>query len=130
MSLYLLVKYLHMTTAALSISGFMLRALWMVQDSARLHARPSKILPHVNDALLLGSALAMVFMSGQYPFVLSWLTAKVLGLLVYIVLGMVALKWGKSRTVRIGAGVLAVLTFVYIVSVAISRSPLGLLSYF
>jgi len=86
-------------------------------------------LPHVNDTLLLLSALLMVFISGQYPFVLNWLTAKVVALLVYILLGMVAFKWARSRGVKTAAWLLAIITFIYIVSVAISRSAGGFLEY-
>jgi uncharacterized membrane protein SirB2 len=52
------------------------------------------------------------------------LGAKVIALLLYILLGMVALHWGRSpleKTAGFGA---AVLCFAYIVSVASSRSVL------
>lgn len=95
-----------------------------MSHSSLLQHPVSKRLPHVIDSLLLVTALIMVFMSSQYPFVLDWLTAKVTALLVYILLGMVALKWGRTRNIRILAWSLAMLTFVYIVSVALSRSIL------
>lgn len=94
----------------------------MMSHSSLLQHPVSKLLPHVIDSLLLATALIMVFMSSQYPFVLDWLTAKVIALLVYILLGMVALKWGKTFNIRVLAWGLAVLTFVYIISVALSRS--------
>lgn len=96
----------------------------MMSHSSLLQHPVSKLLPHVIDSLLLATALIMVFMSSQYPFVLDWLTAKVIALLVYILLGMVALKWGKTFNIRVLAWGLAVLTFVYIISVALSRSVL------
>jgi len=129
MSLYLFIKYIHMLTALLSISGFILRGIWMLQSSPMLQQPLVRRLPHVNDTLLLLSALLMVFISGQYPFVLDWLTAKVVALLVYILLGMVAFKWGGSRGVKTTAWLLAILTFAYIVSVAVSRSVGGFLEY-
>jgi len=69
MSLYLAIKYIHMLTALLSISGFILRGIWMLQSSPMLQRPLVRRLPHVNDTLLLLSALLMVFISGQYPFV-------------------------------------------------------------
>ena len=129
MSTYIFIKYIHIITALLSISGFLLRGLWMLQESPMLQRRPAKILPHVNDTLLLGSALVLMFMSAQYPFVLDWLTAKVLALLVYILLGMVALRWGRTRGVKLAAWLLALLTFGYILSVALTRSVTGFLLY-
>lgn len=128
MSLYQIIKYIHVITAVVSISGFFLRGVWMVRQSPMLQKRPVKVIPHVNDTLLLVSALIMVFMSAQYPFVADWLSAKVIGLVVYILLGMVALKWGATPGIRVTAWLLALLTFAYIVSVALTRSPAGFLA--
>jgi len=126
--MYLIIKHLHLTCVTLSGVGFMLRGLWMLTDSPRLQARLTRILPHVVDSLLLGSALTLVVLSGQYPFVVPWLTAKVLGLLAYIGCGTVALKRGRSKPVRIVFLLLALLCFAYIVSVALSRNPAGFLA--
>ena len=121
---YLLLKHLHVTCVVLSGTGFALRAYWMLTTSSLLQHRLTRSLPHLVDTLLLGSALLMVWMSGQYPFVHGWLTAKVLGLLAYIGFGMMALKRGRTRAVRLRFVVLAVLAYAYIVSVALSRNPL------
>ena len=111
-----------MASAAASISLFLLRGMWMLNDQLALRGRWVRIVPHVIDTILLASAIAMVVMSQQYPFYASWLTAKVLALLVYIGLGMVALKRGKTKRVRAVAFVGAVATFAYIVGVAVTRS--------
>lgn len=118
---YLAIKYLHITCALASGSFFLLRGLWMLLDSALLQRRWVKTLPHGIDTLLLGSALVMVFWSGQYPFVQSWLTAKVLALVVYIVLGTIALKRGKTRGVRAFALLAALAVFAYILAVALTK---------
>lgn len=118
---YLAVKHLHMTCAALSGSFFALRGIWMMLDSALLQRRWVRIAPHIIDTVLLGSALTMVVWSRQYPFVEPWLTAKLLALLLYIVLGTIALKRGKTKTVRIAAYAGALATFGYIVAVALTR---------
>jgi uncharacterized membrane protein SirB2 len=62
------------------------------------------------------------------PGTRGWLTAKVAALLVYIALGAIALKRGRTRGVRIAAFIGAIVTFAYIVSVALAKSPLGLLA--
>jgi uncharacterized membrane protein SirB2 len=121
---YLSLKYLHMTCAAISGSFFLLRGIWMLCDSAMLQRRWVKIVPHIVDTLLLGSALALAFISAQYPFVQSWLTAKVFGLVVYIVLGTIALKRGKSKPVRAAAYFAALAVLLYIVSAAVSKQVL------
>jgi uncharacterized membrane protein SirB2 len=107
-------------------SFFVLRGVWMLRQSELLQRRWVRVVPHVVDTALLGSALTMVALSGQYPLVLPWLTAKVLALLVYIVLGTVALKRGRTRAVRSAALVGAILAFGYIVAVALSRQVVPL----
>ncbi|HJV86172.1 MAG TPA: SirB2 family protein [Noviherbaspirillum sp.] len=118
---YLAIKYLHMTCAALSGSLFFFRGMLMLADSPLLQRRPMKILPHLIDTVLLTSALIMVFWSHQYPFVQPWLTAKVLALIAYIVVGSVAIKRGKTKGIRTAAFVIALLLFGYIVKVALTR---------
>ena len=120
---YLAIKHLHITFAILSGSFFLLRGLWMLADSPMLQRRWVKVTPHVVDTLLLASALVLVFWSGQYPFAQGWLTAKVLALVAYIVLGTVALKRGKTQGVRTVALLAALATFAYIVAVALTRQP-------
>jgi uncharacterized membrane protein SirB2 len=118
---YFAIKYLHVTCAVLSGSFFMLRGIWMLRNSAMLQQRRVRIAPHIVDTLLLVSALTLAGLSGQYPFVQNWLTAKVIALVAYIFLGAVALKRGKTKQVRTGAFIGALLIFAYIVCVAISK---------
>ncbi|MBB3120691.1 SirB2 family protein [Pseudoduganella violacea] len=120
---YYTLKHIHMGCAALSGSLFLLRGSWMLLDSPKLQQRWVKVMPHIVDSLLLLSALAMVFLSAQYPFVQGWLTAKVLALLVYIGLGTVALKRGKTKSARVAALVGALVTFAYIAAVAVKKTP-------
>ena len=121
---YLALKHLHVTCVVLSGLGFCLRSWWMWQESALRQHRLTRVLPHVVDTLLLGSALLMAWMSGQYPFVNNWLTAKLFGLLAYILLGTMALKRGRTRATRGRYVGLALLAYGYIVSVALTRNPL------
>ena len=121
---YLAIKYIHITCAIFSGSLFLLRGYWMLVESEMLQRRWVKVVPHIVDTLLLTSALIMVFWSGQYPFVQSWLTAKVIALIVYIALGTIALKRGKTKAVRSGALLAAIVTFAYIVSVALTRQAM------
>ncbi|MGB6055936.1 MAG: SirB2 family protein [Burkholderiaceae bacterium] len=119
---YLAVKHLHMSCVALSGTLFLLRGGWMLADSSMLARRWVRMLPHVVDTLLLTSAIVLAWWSGQYPLAQNWLTAKVLGLIVYIALGTVALKRGRTKAVRTAAFVGALLCFAYIVGVAVTRS--------
>jgi uncharacterized membrane protein SirB2 len=121
---YLALKHLHVTCVVLSGLGFGLRGIWMLVDSPLARHRLARILPHVVDTLLLGSALTMAWMSGQYPFVNGWLTAKLFGLIAYILLGVMALRRGRSKAIRARYLVLALMAYAYIVSVALTRNPL------
>ena len=119
---FLLLKGLHVTCAIASYTLFFLRGIWSFNDSPIMRLRWVKIVPHVVDTLLLVCAIALTFVIHQYPFMDSWLTAKVIGVLLYIGLGFVALKYGKTRNIRILAWLLAQAVFAYIVLVAIDHN--------
>ncbi|MFN3544443.1 MAG: SirB2 family protein [Thiobacillus sp.] len=120
---YMLVKQLHLVTIVVTLVLFVLRGIWMLAESPLLKARWVRIVPHVNDTLLLGSGLALAVLMGQYPLVDGWLTAKFFALIAYIVLGTVALKRGRTRGVRIAAWVAALFVFAYMVAVARAHAP-------
>src|SRR5512135_3858152 len=108
----------------LSGAGFALRGAWMLQGSPLLARRWVRVLPHVVDTVLLASAIALAVMLEQYPLMQGWLTAKLIGLVVYIALGTIALKRGRTRAVRLAAFGGALLVFAYIVAVALTKSVL------
>ncbi|WP_250472482.1 SirB2 family protein [Caballeronia sp. GAFFF1] len=123
---FLPLRALHMTCAGLSIAGFVLRCIWMLTDSRLLAARANKTVPHIVDTLLLASAIALVAIIGFGPNA-AWLGAKIAGLVVYIVLGTFALKRGRTKGARAAFGVLAIIVFAFIASVARTHDPLGFL---
>ncbi|MHB1144041.1 MAG: SirB2 family protein [Thiobacillus sp.] len=121
---YLILKNLHLATIALTLTLFILRGVWVMADSPRLQARWVRIVPHVNDTLLLASGIALAVLIQQYPLVHGWLTAKFFALIAYIVLGTLALKRGKTRSRRIAAWIAALLVFGYMAAVAVAHDPL------
>jgi uncharacterized membrane protein SirB2 len=121
------LKLIHVSCAFASISGFGLRGYWMVSDNPLLQHRLSKVLPHVIDTLLLGSAISLLMVLHLSPLVHLWLGAKIIALLLYIGLGMAALRFGRTKKIKISAWLLALLMAGYIVSVAYSKSPWGIL---
>jgi len=124
-----MIKSIHLVTVAGSILFFILRYVWMLFESPMLQKKWVKIFPHIVDTLLLISAIILAVQISQYPLVDGWLTAKVFALLLYIVLGSIALKRGKTKGIRIVAGVLAISTFAYMISVAVSKSILGFFAF-
>lgn len=127
LALYLALKHLHVTTVILSLALFVLRGIWMLIDSPQLRRRWVRIVPHMIDTVLLASAIGLMLLLHQYPFVHGWLTAKVLGLIAYILLGSIALKYGPTKPIRTVAWIAALMTFGYIVSVALTHTPQGFL---
>ncbi len=128
--MYLIVKHIHVTAVFLSLTGFALRGYWMLTGSPLLDRGLTKTVPHVVDTLLLLSGITMLVMASISPLSQSWLTVKLSALLLYIVLGTLALKRGKTRNAKAGAFVLALLTFFYIATVALTRTPASIFSGF
>jgi uncharacterized membrane protein SirB2 len=126
LQLFTLLKLIHKTAVLLTITGFTIRGIWMIQGSPRLNTRAARTFPHINDTVLLISAVSAAATLGQYPFVDAWLTAKVLGLIAYIVLGAVALTYGPTRNIRISAFIAAIICFAYVVHIAYTKNPLPL----
>jgi len=120
---YVALKNLHLATIALTLTLFVLRGAWMMADSSRLQVRWVRIVPHVNDTLLLTSGISLAILMQQYPLVHGWLTAKFFALIAYIVLGTLALKRGKTKARRIAAWVAALLVFGYMAAVARAHDP-------
>ena len=120
---YAALKMIHVTSIVISYLLFSLRGVWMMQGSAALQQRWVKITPHIVDTVLLTSAIALAIMIDQDPVNNSWLTAKIAGLLLYIGLGMMALRFGKTRNVKISAWIAAQVVFLYIVLVALTKNP-------
>lgn len=124
---YTSIKLIHMGCVGLSGSLFAARGLWVVATRRGLW-RALRVIPHVVDTLLLASGLTLAFLIHQIPFVNSpWLTAKVIGLVVYIALGVMVFRGAQGRLGRTLNGIAALLVFAYIVSVAVTKQPTGFL---
>lgn len=123
---YLTLRSIHIGLALLSVTIFMLRGGLMLADSPARHAPWLRYPSMLVDTLLLTAALMLTTVIHQYPFSTSWLTTKVVLLVVYIVLGTIALKRGRTRGVRVVAFVGALLTVGFIFTVARAHHPLGL----
>jgi uncharacterized membrane protein SirB2 len=121
---YPTVKTLHIILAALTGFLFAVRAYWMCRKPSFLVQRRVKVIPHIVDTLLLASGVWLALQIGLTG-VRGWLPAKLIALVLYIALGMVALKWGRSKPLRVSAAFAALLVLGYIACVATTKSPLG-----
>lgn len=117
------IKYLHINCVLLSYILFFLRGVWMLRAASILQHRWVKVLPHVVDTALLLSAVALAVQLSISPLSNPWLMAKIIALLLYIFLGTIAIKRGKTPAIRLTAWLSAQLVFIYIVAVALSHNP-------
>ncbi len=122
------IKTIHVTAVAVSGTGFFARGLASLLGAAWVRGRLAKTLPHIIDSVLLLSALALAWSLRLTAANAPWLIAKVIGLLLYVALGVLALRPARPAAVRALAWVAAMATFGWIVSVAIKKSPLGILA--
>ena len=124
-----LLKLVHESAVTLSFAGFLARGIGMLGDATWIGSRAAKTLPHVVDTVLIVSAVWLAWLLRLSPTDTPWLAAKIVGLLLYIAIGMVAFRFGRTKAVRATAWVVAMLTFGYIVSVAVTKDPRGLLLF-
>jgi uncharacterized membrane protein SirB2 len=120
---YFAIRQVHLWAVTLSLSLFAVRAGLMLADAPAQRWRPLRVVPHVIDTVLLTSALLLTTIVRQFPFVHGWLTAKVCGLVAYVVLGSIALKRGRTPRTRRLALAGAVLAAAFIVATALHHDP-------
>ena len=123
MAYFTFVKHVHISCVVITFLLFVFRGFLLAFAPKVLNRRFFRIAPHSIDTILLISAIALAIETQQSPFTHHWLTAKVLALLLYISLGYMALKKAPNKQVRFACFFGAIMTFIYITGVAITRSP-------
>src|SRR5512141_2895084 len=96
----------------------------MLRESPALQQRWIRIAPHTVDTVLLTSAILLAWQLGYSPLENPWLAAKIGALLLYVAIGTIAIKRGKTKRIRLMAWLAAQVVFIYIVSVAVTHNPL------
>ncbi len=124
---YPAIRLFHISCVLLSGSLFFLRGCLMLGGSAHANHPLMRWLSYAIDSALLTAALMLVTLLHQYPFQLAWLTVKVLLLVVYVLLGIMALRRARTYRGRAASFAAAVAVYLFIVSVARSHDSLGLL---
>ena len=124
------LRALHMTCAYVSVALFVVRHLLNLRNVEWRKWKALVIMPHVVDTLLLVSGILLAINIHQYPFVNAWLTVKVALLVLYIILGTIAIKRGRTPGVRRAAFLGAAVVFAFILSVARTHSPAGVFTQF
>lgn len=123
------IKWVHVAAVICSGLLFAIRATAQLAGAKWTMAAPLRYLSYLIDTTLLTAALMLATMLRQYPFVHGWLTAKVLLLVVYIVLGSFALKRARTFRVRLTCFLAALSLYLFIASVARAHDPRGLFAW-
>lgn len=126
---YLQILWTHIGCVIASGSLFFTRGCMMLAGLPAANHVALRRISVVIDSLLLAAAIALTTIIHQYPFVQAWLTVKVILLVVYIVLGVFALRRGRTRAIRAVCFVAALAVFLFIVSVARTHDGWGVLLY-
>jgi uncharacterized membrane protein SirB2 len=122
------IKAVHIAAVMASGLLFLLRGAAVQMGASWAMAAPLRYVSYTIDTVLLTAALMLATIIHQFPFVQGWLTAKVLLLVVYVVLGSFALKRGRTRAVRRSCWIAALLVYLFIFSVARAHNPLGIVA--
>lgn len=120
---YLPIKTAHMSLAMISLLGFVIRGWWAITSSALLQQRWVKIAPHIVDTLLLATAVLLMIILHQHPGNQDWILAKLIALVFYIGFGTLAIKRAPTPITKMLFLGLAIVTFAYIIGVAIAHHP-------
>ena len=112
----------------LSGLGFAVRGIASMRGAQWTQSRLAKRLPHIVDTVLLLSAVTLAAMLHLNPAHAPWLMAKILSLLLYIALGMVALRPRFGWKIRATAWALALVVLAWIATVAVLKNPWGFIA--
>lgn len=126
--MYMAFKHFHLLMVVLSVSFLLVRYAISLKPAAILQTKFFKIAPHVIDTLLLVSAVLLMITLQQYPFVHAWLTEKLLAVLAYIALGVMAFK-GRTAAIRWLCFLGALGWLGLVLRVAITKQPVFLTAF-
>ena len=125
---YLQIKWVHVAAVIVSGTLFTLRGAGVLAGARWPMWAPLRYLTYTVDTVLLTAALMLVTILHQYPFVHAWLTVKVTLLVVYVVLGSLALKRARTPRGRAWSFAAALSVYLFIVGVARSHDPWGVVA--
>jgi uncharacterized membrane protein SirB2 len=122
------IRAVHIAAAFASGTIFFLRGIVLVARGSSAPAAALRYLSYTADMVLLTAAMMLVTVLRRYPFVEAWLTVKLVLLIVYLTLGIIAFRTAGDRRMRIASWVAGLCVFAFIVTVARAHHPLGFLS--
>lgn len=120
------IKHLHILLALASGALFALRGAGVLAGLRWPNALPVRWTSYAIDTALLTAALMLLTILPGAMFANGWLTVKLVLLVVYIVLGVFAIKRGRTRAAKAGFYVAALATFAMVYTIARAHHPLGI----
>lgn len=128
MSAFSILITLHIAAVVLTISFFVVRYWWRYSNHPLSNARWVRVAPHGIDTVLFLSGAGLMWLTGYLPFTDkgTWLTEKLFGVIIYIVLGFIALGRRRPRSQQTGfiAFLLGLVVLYIIIKLATTRIPL------
>jgi uncharacterized membrane protein SirB2 len=127
---YAQIKWVHIASIIASGMLFLLRGSLVAAGRERIAMlAPLRFLSYGIDTVLLSAALMLLTVLPHAMYANGWLTIKLVLVVVYVVLGALALKRGRTARVRRFSFVAAVAVYLAIVGIARSHHPMGWLHY-
>lgn len=124
--MYLFLKHLHLTFVALAFLIFLTRGFWLITGSPLINRKWAKIAPHAANGIMLISGVALAIYLQISPLAASWLSAKLIAIVLFIGLGVATIK-APSKKLRISFFILSALCFIQILLIATTKNPFGIL---
>jgi uncharacterized membrane protein SirB2 len=121
------IRLVHILCVSASGGLFALRGILMLAGRAAARHAGLRLLSYAVDTALLTAAFMLMTITHQYPFVQAWLTVKLLLVVLYVVLGVIALRAGRTQRSRALAFGAAMAVFLAVVGIARAHDPLGFL---
>jgi uncharacterized membrane protein SirB2 len=122
--MYAILKHGHLLIIAIAFIVFFVRGILMMQNSRATNHKFFKITPHILYTLLLATGIGLAVTQNFSPMQQPWLLAKIIALVIYVILGVLTFKHSNPTSRKV-LWLLAMIVFVYMVSVALSKNPLG-----
>ena len=124
----LLLKYLHIVCVAASFALLFVRGLWVMQSYPDSKEKWVRMLPHLVDAVLVLSAIALLVMSPLKGWPGDWLTVKLVLIVVYALLVLYLFRGAKAMAAKILTWLLGLFVLLFITTMAVLHHPLGIIS--
>jgi uncharacterized membrane protein SirB2 len=126
---YTQIKAFHVFVALLSGSLFALRGGFSLAGARWPNAAVVRYSSYAIDTALLTAALMLATILPGAMFANGWLTVKITLVVLYVVLGVFAMRRAKTKRMRVASYVAALLVFVSIYAIARAHDPLGFIRW-